>query len=92
MGKKPRPDFESKVSLKINDITIELNEFTEDIIREVSFGMVRAIKTADLEIRNLKIEIDNEKWFYKSPKKDELKIKQINHFIISHRCLKSCSI
>ena len=77
MGKKPRPDFESKVSLKINDISIELNEFTEDIIREVSFGMVRAIKTADLEIRNLKIEIDNEKWFYKSPEKtDELKIKQ----------------
>lgn len=61
MGKKPRPDFESKVSLKINDISIELNEFTEDIIKEVSFGMVRAIKTANLEIRNLKIEIDNEK-------------------------------
>ena len=80
MGKKPRPDFESKVSLKINDISIELNEFTEDIIREVSFGMVRAIKTADLEIRNLKIEIDNE-WFYKSPEKtDELKIKQNQPF------------
>ena len=61
MGKKPGPDFESKVSLKINDISIELNEFTEDIIKEVSFGMVRAIKTANLEIRNLKIEIDNEK-------------------------------
>ena len=80
MGKKPGPDFESKVSLKINDISIELNEFTEDVIREVSFGMVRAIKTANLEIRNLKIEIDNE-WFYKSPEKtDELKIKQNQPF------------
>ncbi|WP_407380385.1 hypothetical protein [Methanobrevibacter sp.] len=60
MGKKPSPDFENKVSLKINDISIELNEFAEDMIKEVIFGMVRAIKTADLEIRNLKIEIDNE--------------------------------
>lgn len=60
MGKKPGSDFESKVSLKINDIDIELNEFAQSIIKEVSFSMVRAIKTADLEIRNLKIEIDNE--------------------------------
>ncbi len=66
MGKKPGSDFESKVSLKINNIDIELNEFAQSIIKEVSFGMVRAIKTANLEIRNLKIEIDNE-WFYKSP-------------------------
>ena len=58
MGKKPVSDFESKVSLKINNI--ELNEFAQSIIKEVSFGMVRAIKTANLEIRNLKIEIDNE--------------------------------
>ncbi|MBR0270683.1 MAG: hypothetical protein IJQ68_01640 [Methanobrevibacter sp.] len=61
MGKKPDPDFENRVSLKINDISIELNEFAEEIIKETIFGMVRAIKTADLEIRNLKIEIDNEK-------------------------------
>ncbi len=91
MGKKPRPDFESKVSLKINDISIELNEFTEDIIKEVSFGMVRAIKTANLEIRNLKIEIDNEKWFINHQKKDELKIKRISHLwlVIDD---KSCSV
>ena len=60
MGKKPDPDFENRVSLKINDISIELNEFAEEIIKETIFGMVRAIKTADLEIRNLKIGIDNE--------------------------------
>jgi len=60
MGKKASPDFENKVSLKINDIDIELNEFADEIIKETIFGMVRAIKTANIEIRNLKIEIDNE--------------------------------
>ncbi len=60
MGKEASPDFENKVSLKINDIDIELNEFTDEIIKETIFGMVRAIKTANIEIRNLKIEIDNE--------------------------------
>ena len=60
MGKKSSPDFENKVSLKINDIDIELNEFADEIIKETIFGMVRAIKTANIEIRNLKIEIDNE--------------------------------
>ena len=60
MGKETSPDFENKVSLKINDIDIELNEFTDEIIKETIFGMVKAIKTANIEIRNLKIEIDNE--------------------------------
>nr|WP_278514554.1 hypothetical protein [Methanobrevibacter smithii] len=60
MGKKASPDFENKVSLKINDIDIELNEFADEIIKETIFGMVRAIKTANIEIRNLKIEINNE--------------------------------
>ena len=60
MGNEASPDFENKVSLKINDIDIELNEFTDEIIKETIFGMVRAIKTANIEIRNLKIEIDNE--------------------------------
>ena len=60
MGKKASPDFENKVSLKINDIDIELNEFADEIIKETIFGMIRAIKTANIEIRNLKIEIDNE--------------------------------
>ncbi len=60
MGKKSSPDFENKVSLKINDIDIELNEFADEIIKETIFGMIRAIKTANIEIRNLKIEIDNE--------------------------------
>ena len=60
MGKEASPDFENKVSLKINDIDIELNEFTDEIIKETIFGMVKAIKTANIEIRNLKIEIDNE--------------------------------
>ncbi|MGX8693681.1 MAG: hypothetical protein ACSW71_02115 [Methanobrevibacter sp.] len=60
MGKEPGPDFESKVSLTINDVDITLNEFTEKIIRETALGMVKAFKTANLEIRTLKIEIDNE--------------------------------
>ena len=60
MGKEASLDFENKVSLKINDIDIELNEFTDEIIKETIFGMVKAIKTANIEIRNLKIEIDNE--------------------------------
>lgn len=60
MGKKASPDFENKVSLKINDIDIELNEFADEIIKETIFGMIRAIKTANIEIRNLKIEINNE--------------------------------
>ena len=60
MGKEASPDFKNKVSLKINDIDIELNEFADEIIKETIFGMVRAIKTANIEIRNLKIEIDNE--------------------------------
>lgn len=60
MGKKASPDFENKVSLKINDIDIVLNEFADEIIKETIFGMVRAIKTANIEIRNLKIEINNE--------------------------------
>ncbi|WP_296889658.1 hypothetical protein [uncultured Methanobrevibacter sp.] len=60
MGKEASPDFENKVSLKINDIDIELNEFADEIIKETIFGMVRAIKTANIEIRNLKIEINNE--------------------------------
>ena len=58
--KKQVQIFENKVSLKINDIDIELNEFADEIIKETIFGMVRAIKTANIEIRNLKIEIDNE--------------------------------
>ena len=58
--KKQVQIFENKVSLKINDIDIELNEFADEIIKETIFGMVRAIKTANREIRNLKIEINNE--------------------------------
>ena len=58
--KKQVQIFENKVSLKINDIDIELNEFADEIIKETIFGMIRAIKTANIEIRNLKIEIDNE--------------------------------
>ena len=58
--KKQVQIFENKVSLKINDIDIELNEFADEIIKETIFGMVRAIKTANIEIRNLKIGINNE--------------------------------
>lgn len=36
MGKKASPDFENNVSLKINDIDIELNEFADEIIKETS--------------------------------------------------------
>lgn len=61
MGKEPRPDFENKVSLKINDISIELNEFTDDIIKETILGMLKSLKTSDVgEFKNIKIEINNE--------------------------------
>ena len=63
MGKEASPDFENKVSLKINDIDIELNAFTDDFIKETILGMLKSIKTSDYgveEFKNVKIEINNE--------------------------------
>lgn len=61
MGKEASPNFENKVTLRINDISIGLNEFTDDIVKEVVFGLIKALNTEDVdEIKNVKIEINNE--------------------------------
>ena len=61
MGKEARPNFENKVTLRINDISIGLNEFADDIVKEVVFGLLKALNTEDVdEIKNVKIEINNE--------------------------------
>lgn len=61
MGKKASPDFENKVILRINDISIGLNEFADDIVKEVVFGLLKALNTEDVdEIKTVKIEINNE--------------------------------
>ncbi len=56
-------DFENKVSLVINGNDIELNKFTDDIIKETIFGLLKAIKTSEYgvdEVKNVEISIDNE--------------------------------
>ncbi len=56
-------NYENKVSLKINDIDIELNAFTDEFIRETILGMLKSIKTSQYgidEFKNVKIEINNE--------------------------------
>ncbi len=61
--KKDKKDFVNKVSLKINDIDIELNAFTDDFLRETILGMLKSIKTSEYgvdEFKKIKIEINNE--------------------------------
>ena len=56
-------DFENKVNLVINGNDIELNKFTDDIIKETILGLLKAIKTSEYgvdEVRNVEISIDNE--------------------------------
>ena len=56
-------DFENKVKLVINGNDIELNKFTDDIIRETILGLLKAIKTSEYgvdEVKNVEISIDNE--------------------------------
>ena len=56
-------DFENKVKLVINGNDIELNKFTDDIIKETILGFLKAIKTSEYgvdEVRNVEISIDNE--------------------------------
>lgn len=62
MGKEASLDFENKVSLRINDISIGLNEFADDIVKETILGMLNALNTSDVsgDIKNVKIEINNE--------------------------------
>ncbi|WP_296889656.1 hypothetical protein [uncultured Methanobrevibacter sp.] len=62
MGKEASPDFENKVSLRINDISIGLNEFADDIVKETILGMLNALNTSNVsgDIKNVKIEINNE--------------------------------
>ena len=56
-------DFVNKVSLVINGNDIELNKFTDDIIKETILGLLKAIKTSEDgvdEVKNVEISIDNE--------------------------------
>ena len=56
-------DFENKVKLVINGNDIELNKFSDDIIKETILGLLKAIKTSEYgvdEVRNVEISIDNE--------------------------------
>ena len=56
-------DFVNKVSLVINGNDIELNKFTDDIIKETSLGLLKAIKTSEYgvdEVKTVEISIDNE--------------------------------
>ena len=56
-------DFENKVKLAINGNDIELNKFTDDIIKETILGLLKAIKTSEYgvdEVKNVEITIDNE--------------------------------
>ena len=55
-------DFENKVKLVINGNDIELNKFTDDIIKETILGLLKAIKTSEYgvdEVKNVEISIDN---------------------------------
>ena len=56
-------DFENKVNLTINGNDIELNKFTDDIIKETILGLLNAIKTSEYgvdEVKTVEISIDNE--------------------------------
>ena len=56
-------DFENKVKLVINGNDIELNKFTDDIIKETILGLLKAIKTSEYgvdEVKNVEISNDNE--------------------------------
>ena len=56
-------DFENKVNLVINGIDIELNEFTDSIIKETVLGLLRSIKTSKYgvdEIKDVEITIKND--------------------------------
>lgn len=56
-------DFENKVNLSINGNDIELNKFTDDIIKETILGLLKAIKTSEYgvdEVKKVEITIENE--------------------------------
>ena len=56
-------DFVNKVSLVINGNDIELNKFTDDIIKETILGLLKAMKTSEYgvdEVKTVEISIDNE--------------------------------
>ena len=48
-------DFENKVSLVINGNDIELNKFTDDIIKETVLGLLKAIKTSEYGVDEIKL-------------------------------------
>lgn len=56
-------DFENNVTLKINGNDIELNKFTDEIIKETILGLLKAIKTSEYgvdEVKDVEITIKNE--------------------------------
>ena len=56
-------DFENNVTLVINGNDIKLNKFTDEIIKETILGLLKAIKTSEYgvdEVKKVEITIDNE--------------------------------
>ena len=56
-------DFENNVTLVINGNDIKLNKFTDEIIKETILGLLKAIKTSEYgvdEVKTVEISIDNE--------------------------------
>ena len=56
-------DFVNKVRLVINGNDIELNKFTDDIIKETILGLLKSIKTSEYgvdEVKTVELSIDNE--------------------------------
>ena len=56
-------DFENNVTLVINGNDIKLNKFTDVIIKETILGLLKAIKTSEYgvdEVKDIEITIKNE--------------------------------
>ena len=56
-------DFENNVTLVINGNDIKLNKFTDEIIKETILGLLKAIKTSEYgvdEVKDIEITIKNE--------------------------------
>ena len=48
-------DFENNVTLVINGNDIKLNKFTDEIIKETILGLLKAIKTSEYGVDEVKV-------------------------------------
>ena len=56
-------DFENNVTLVINGNDSKLNKFTDEVIKETILGLLKAIKTSEYgvdEVKDIEITIKNE--------------------------------